>query len=709
MTHALRPSRAQPAAPRPRLAAPAAAQAALCATSLLCAAALCPCGALAAPAAGAAPAPAARGPKSGGKAAAPKALADLKALPGNPNLLESGLPKVPREFDELARRYGSYRSALLLDTSTDGARLLISTRFGSTAQLHLVEHPLGQRVQLTFGEEPIAAARFLPQDPNVIFYLQDAGGGEFFQLYRLDARTQKRDLLTDGKSRHESLLVSHEGRKLAYSGTGRNGKDSDVYVADTDAPAQAKRVTDAAGTWRPLDFSPSGKQLLVVQERSIADADLWSIALETGEKRQLTPKDGKASVRAAAFSADGRAVYCATDRYSNFNELVRIELDAKPGDAPRRLTSSIPWDVQEIAVAHDTGAPVQVAVAVDQDGYDRVYLVEPGTSQLEPVALPTGVVTGLHFAGRKNDLLSFSVSTAESPADVFQLDVRTRKLVRWTQSELGPIDASALIAPALVHYPSTDNVNVPAFVYRPAGDSDEKRPALIIWHGGPESQARPSFNPFAELLAVELGLTVVVPNVRGSDGYGKQYLAMDNGVKREQALNDIGATLDWVREQPGIDPARIGIYGGSYGGYMTLATAAFHPGAIKAAVDIVGISNLVTFLERTQPYRRDLRRAEYGDERVPEVRAVLERISPLNKASQIRAALLVVQGKNDPRVPRSESEQIVRAVRGSGHEAWYLLGLNEGHGFQKKENRDAMNAAVLYFLREKLIGPARAR
>src|SRR3984893_5765116 len=284
MTHALRPSRAQPAAPRPRLAAPAAAQAALCATSLLCAAALCPCGALAAPAAGAPPAPAARGPKSGGKAAAPEALADLKALPGNPNLLESGLPKVPREFDELARRYGSYRSALLLDTSTDGARLLISTRFGSTAQLHLVEHPLGQRVQLTFGEEPIAAARFLPQDPNVIFYLQDAGGGEFFQLYRLDARTQKRDLLTDGQSRDESRLVSHEGRKLAYSGTGRNGKDSDVYVADTDAPAQAKRVTDAAGTWRPLDFSPSGKQLLVVQERSIADADLWSIALETGEK-----------------------------------------------------------------------------------------------------------------------------------------------------------------------------------------------------------------------------------------------------------------------------------------------------------------------------------------------------------------------------------------------------------------------------------------
>jgi dipeptidyl aminopeptidase/acylaminoacyl peptidase len=347
---------------------------------------------------------------------------------------------------------------------------------------------------------------------------------------------------------------------------------------------------------------------------------------------------------------------------------------------------------------------VQVAVVVNQDGYDRVYLLEPGTSHLEPVALPTGVMSGLRFATRKNDLLSFSVSTARGPADVFQLDVRTRKLSRWTQSELGPIAEGDLVTPELVRYPSTDGVTVPAFVYRPPGDGETKGPALIIWHGGPEGQVRPAFNPFAQLLAVELGLTVIMPNVRGSQGYGKAYLGMDDGVKREAALADIGATLDWAKAQPAVDAGRIGVYGGSYGGYMTLASAAFYPERIKAAVDIVGISDLVTFLEGTQAYRRDLRRAEYGDERVPEVRKVLSRISPLGKVDKIEAALLVVQGKNDPRVPQRESEQIVKAVRARGREVWYLLGLNEGHGFQKKENRDALQATVLLFLRRKLIG-----
>jgi dipeptidyl aminopeptidase/acylaminoacyl peptidase len=662
--------------------------------------------ALAAPALAARAGAAAAGQVSAASAAAPAStVPGMAPLAGNANLLQSGIPPVPLELDELVRRYGNARSAELLDETTDGAHLLISTRFGSTNQLHVVDHPLGQRVQVTFGDEPVSEARFLPQDPGVIFFLQDAGGGEFFQLYRLDRRTQKTELITDGKSRHDALVVSHEGRRLAWSGTGRNGKDTDVYVAETAEAARPRRITDAVGAWSPVDFAPGGKQLLVVQERSVADADLWLVNLETNEKRQLTPKEGKGSVAAAAFAPDGRSAYYVTDRYSDFDELVRLDLDSKGVAAPpRSLTHGIPWDVTQIAVAHDTGAPVQVAVVVNQDGYDRVYLIEPGTAHLEPVALPTGVMSGLRFAERRNDLLSFSVATARGPADVFQLDVRTRKLSRWTQSELGPIAESALVTPELVRYPSTDGVTVPAFVYRPPGDGEAKGPALIVWHGGPESQVRPGFNPFVQLLAVELGLTVILPNVRGSQGYGKAYLAMDDGVKREAALADIGATLDWAKAQPSIDAGRIGAYGGSYGGYMTLASAAFYPERIKAAVDIVGISDLVTFLEGTQAYRRDLRRAEYGDERVPEVRKVLSRISPLGKVDKIEAALLVVQGKNDPRVPQRESEQIVKAVRARGHEAWYLLGLNEGHGFQKKENRDALQATALLFLRRKLIG-----
>ncbi len=226
---------------------------------------------------------------------------------------------------------------------------------------------------------------------------------------------------------------------------------------------------------------------------------------------------------------------------------------------------------------------------------------------------------------------------------------------------------------------------------------------MISWHGGPESQERPTFQPMAQLL-VQGGIAVLIPNVRGSDGYGKAYLAMDDGVKREVALGDIGATLDWIATRPDLDPGRVGVYGGSYGGYMVLATAAFYPSRIRSAVDVVGISSIPTFLESTAPYRRDLRRAEYGDERDPAVRAVQERISPLNRVGDISAALYVVQGKNDPRVPQSEAEQIVAAVQGKGKEVWYLLALDEGHGFRKKENRDYYVVTTVAFL-ERTLAP----
>jgi dipeptidyl aminopeptidase/acylaminoacyl peptidase len=229
---------------------------------------------------------------------------------------------------------------------------------------------------------------------------------------------------------------------------------------------------------------------------------------------------------------------------------------------------------------------------------------------------------------------------------------------------------------------------------------------VIVWHGGPEGQSRPTFSPVVQLLAAELGIAVLLPNVRGSIGYGKAYLAADDGVKREQALTDIGATLDFIGKQPELDASRVGVYGGSYGGYMTLATVAFHGKRVRAAVDVVGISNLATFLEHTQAYRRDLRRAEYGDERDPAVRAVQEKISPLLSVERIEAELFVQQGYNDPRVPRSEAEQIVKAVRSRGKDVWYLVSMNEGHGFQKKENRDYSIAALALFFEEKLLKPS---
>ncbi len=636
------------------------------------------------------------------------AIEGLAPTAGAPQLLTSQVPAVPAALRELVRRYGNSRAAQLFDVTTDGAQILVGTRFGSTQQLHLVDQPLGTRTQLSFGEEPILMARFLPQDPQTIFYLQDSGGGEFYQLYKLDRRTQKVEIVSDGKGRHETFTLSHEGRKLAWSSTSRNGKDTDVVVADSATPRSGHRLTELEGTWRPLDFAPGGKQLLVLQYRSAQDADLWSVDVETGEKRRLTPESPRASIAGAVFSSDGRAVFAITDRYGEHDELVRID-PLQPTQPARRLTASVPWDVSRVAAASDTGAPAQLAITVNQEGYDRLYLVEPGTGALQAVGLPPGQIGALRFPLTRSDLVFFTTETSRGPADVWSLDVRTRRTARWTRSELGPIDPAQLVEPELVRYPAPGaaGVNVSAFLYKPKPpESAEARklPVLVLWHGGPEGQSRPGFNPTVQLLVSELGLAVLLPNVRGSAGYGKAYLAADDGIKREEALKDIGATFDWIATQPDLDAAKIGVQGGSYGGYMTLASAAFYPDKVKAAVDIVGISSLPSFLETTQAYRRDLRRAEYGDERIPEVRAVLERISPLGSAGRITAALYVLQGKNDPRVPQGEAEQIVQAVRGKGGQVWYGLALDEGHGFRRKENRDAQLATTLLFWQRMLLG-----
>jgi dipeptidyl aminopeptidase/acylaminoacyl peptidase len=625
-------------------------------------------------------------------AAAP--AVDLAPVPGLPSLQALNVPEIPAELAARLEQYRNTRSAYLQDVTADGATLLVSTRFGNTSQLHLVSSPLGMREQITFGAEPVLSASFLPGDPRTVFYLQDAGGGEFYQLHRLDRRTGRTALLTDGRSRHSSLVLSADGRRLAYAGTGRNGKDTDVYLAETARPEAARRVLEGEGAFFPADFSRDGKRLLVVEYRSIADADLHLVEVETGGRRRLS--EGTGSVRAAAFSADGRAVYLATDRGSDRNRLVRLDL---AGGAPVALAPGVAWGIEDLAVAPDGS---RVAFTANEDGISRLYLLDPRTGRVVPAAAPDGVFAGLRFPERRADRLFLSVESATSPLDAWSIDLAARKTSRWTRSETGGLDPDTFVAPELVRYPSTDGVTVPAFLYRPRKPGP--RPVVVDWHGGPEAQTRPEFDPLVQFLANELGFAVLQPNVRGSDGYGKAYLAMDDGVKREAALADIGATLDFIATRPDLDAARVAVFGGSYGGYMVLATAVFHPDRIRAAVDIVGISSIPTFLESTQAYRRDLRRAEYGDERIPEVRAVQERISPLAHAARIRAPLFVVQGANDPRVPRSEAEQIVRAARENGQEVWYLLALDEGHGFRKKENRDFYLAATALFLERQLGG-----
>jgi dipeptidyl aminopeptidase/acylaminoacyl peptidase len=289
---------------------------------------------------------------------------------------------------------------------------------------------------------------------------------------------------------------------------------------------------------------------------------------------------------------------------------------------------------------------------------------------------------------------------------VYVVHLTQGRLERWTQSEVGGLEAGNFRIPTLVRYETFDEVDgkprtIPAFYYKPEGKGPF--PVVVNIHGGPESQALPTFNPAVQFMVNELGIAVLVPNVRGSSGYGKDYLLLDNGFKREDSVKDIGALLDWIARQPELDASRVGVSGGSYGGYMVLASMVNYNERIRAGIDVVGISDFGTFLRNTESYRRDLRRVEYGDERIPEMKAFHDRIAPLNNAHRITRPLFVAQGYNDPRVPWTEAEQIVKAVRGNGGDVWYLLYKDEGHGFRKKANADYFGAASMLFWQRHLL------
>ncbi|HYG68712.1 MAG TPA: S9 family peptidase, partial [Anaeromyxobacteraceae bacterium] len=389
---------------------------------------------------------------------------------------------------------------------------------------------------------PVLSARFLPNDPRTILYLQDAGGGEFYQLYRLDRRTGRSELLTDGKSRHGNLLVSRDGTAIAFSSTARNGKDTDVLVAPASRPKEARRVFEEEGTWYPLDLSADGKRLLVQRYRSINDAELWVVDAATGAKRLLT--EGRGSLRAAALSADARSAFLVTNRGGDLDALHRVALDGPPKLVP--VAPGLRWNVDELAVADDGSS---VAFATNEDGWSRLYLLDPKTGRTRPLPLPAGVVSALEFPDRRADRLFVALESPSSPTDVWELAVASGKATRWTRSETGGLDPATFVAPELVRYPSTDGITVPAFLYLPR-NAKGRVPVVIDWHGGPEGQALPRFLAYTQFLVNELGLAVLAPNVRGSDGYGKSTLAADDGPKREGALADIGATLDFVARRP---------------------------------------------------------------------------------------------------------------------------------------------------------------
>lgn len=628
--------------------------------------------------------------------------AQTKAGPADPfrpsGIATEEVPAVPTALWDRLRQYQSVRTAAFSGWSPDGRGMLVATQLGNTSQLHRVYEPGGRREQITFLDEPVRGS-FVPKATDgAVLLTMSKGGNENFQIYLLDRLNGKAALLTDGSSRNQLAAIRPDGGQIIIASNKRNGRDTDLYLGDPRRPGSLKMLLQTKGEfWNAADWSPDGGKVLLNRYVSINETYPALLDLATGEKKMLfSPSNRKVASHHLAFLPDGQSAYVTTDVQGESQQLARVDLNTLESQF---LTSDIPWDVTAVTVEPGTGL---TAFTVNEDGASALYLLQG--KKCERLDVPLGVISGLKFSPDGKHL-GFSLARPDAPADAYSIAVADRKLTRWTYSEVGGLNPARFVTPTRIKFHSFDKREVPAYYYKPVAVKEGKPvPVIVTIHGGPESQFRPIFSGLNQFFVNELGCAVVAPNVRGSAGYGKTYLTLDNAEKREDSVRDIGALLDWISRQPELDASRVAVLGGSYGGYMVLACLTNFPDRIKAGIDIVGIASFKTFLKNTSGYRQDLRRVEYGDDRNPKMQEVFARIDPLNNAGKIRSALLVVHGRNDPRVPFTEAVQIAAKVRGNGRSVWTVYADNEGHGFVRRENRGYLDAVMAMFLQQNLIG-----
>lgn len=612
-------------------------------------------------------------------------------------LISDNIPDAPSNLTDKLDAYLSARQATPLGWSPKGA-LLIATRFGDVDQLHLVEQPGGERRQLTFLREPIAHAAFSP-DPNRIgfTYFKDVGGSENAQLYYQRLGEPAAKLLTDGKSSNGTAQWSNSGREVAFFSTARDGVSCDIDIVEPESGTLPRlAVTGDGSAWYPLDWSPDDRKLLVLKIVSSAEGYLYVVDLSTGQKHEVEPSPAKVGIRGARFSRDGQGVYLISDRDDEFAQLRYVNLFT---GASTVISGHIPWDIEELTISRDGH---YLAFVSNEAGVGKLNLVDLRTHQdMTPPRLPSaGLIEHLSFDA-DGKRLAFGFAAVNQPRDAYVLDLASNRLEAWTMSETGPVDAAKFVSPRLLQFPTFDRSDgrprqVPVYVYQPL--SPGPHPVLITIQGGPESQFRPGFDPWIQYVVNELGFAVVAPNVRGSSGYGKSFSSLDNGILREDAIKDLGALLVWLGTQSAFDAKHVVVSGESHGGYLALDALVNYSDRLRGGVDLAGISDFIGYLSNATPYAQNRYRAEYGDERDPDMRAYLRRISPLTNADRIARPLLVVHGKNDPRVPIGQAEQLVNTLRSRGNEVWYLQAADEGHGFRKKQNRDAYYQAFAQFL-----------
>lgn len=619
------------------------------------------------------------------------------------NLLTENIPDISPSLMERWDQYQNIRSASFADWDSKGA-IYIVTRFADVSQIHHVNSAGAYREQVTFSKEPITGAKVSPNAMNDGFlFSKDKGGDENFQIYFFDRKSGKNKLMTDGKSRNSNAIWNHNGDKIAFSSNKRDGKNIDFYIADFKNPDAAQLLLqNIGGGWNMMDWSDDDSKMIIRNSISANESKLFVFDLSTKKLEEIYPSLKQIAYRDAAFADNNRDIWFVNDEAGEFNALYYYSNTLK--SATKILSPE--GEIESLVFSHNRK---QFVYVVNEKGYSTAYLYDTQNVNSTKLQTPQGVIGNLNF-DMKDERIAISITTPTSASDVYVYDIKNKTSERWTFSETGGLNSGNFVTCSLIDFQTFDTDEatrktriIPSFMFKPKNATLGKLPVIIDIHGGPEGQSLPNFSNARQFWANELGCVVLVPNVRGSTGYGKTYLKLDNGALRENSVKDIGALLDWVATQPDLDASRVAVFGGSYGGYMSLACMTNFNARLKCGVDLFGISNFVTFLKNTSSYRADLRRVEYGDERDPAMAQILEKISPLTNIKNITKPMFIFQGENDPRVPLNESEQMLASLKTNGVTTWYVRAKDEGHGIAKKANRDYTYAAIAAFLQKFLV------
>jgi dipeptidyl aminopeptidase/acylaminoacyl peptidase len=611
------------------------------------------------------------------------------------NAQQSGATaNAPRRESYGIERYLNIRSASSPALSPNADRVAFLTNITGTPQVWMVGAQGGWPEQMTFYTDAVGFVRWSPDGSGLVF-AKARGGDENAQLYWLSPDGAEIKALTNTPAvRHNFGDWSHDGKKISYSSNKRNKDYFDIYVMDV-ATGREQLVYQQDGSNGAAAWSFDDRWLVVSHsnEELSLDNELYLVNIETKQATHLTPHQGATQFADVYFTRDGNSIIFGTNDNREFYSLARMNLQSKRVE----ILDDTQWDLAATALSDDGR---MFAYTINRDGFNDLYVREikaDGTlgSKTEAVKLPgQGIVGGLEFS-RDNSRLAFTFSGARYNADVWLYDLKTGSLSQLTRSSRAGIQQTSFAEPKLIRFKTFDGRDVPAWYYRPQTVTSGKLPVLVSVHGGPEGQETPGFSAIYQYF-LSRGYAILAPNVRGSTGYGKTYTHLDDVRKREDSVKDLAAAVEWLKTQGGADARRIAVMGGSYGGYMTLAAITLYPDLWAAAIDTVGIANFESFLKNTSGYRRKLREVEYGT--LKNDLDFLRSVSPLNRVAQIKTPLMVIQGKNDPRVPYTEAEQIVKALRDRNAPVEYKLFDDEGHGIAKLSNRLIVYPLVADFL-----------